>query len=484
MRVKPFDPFNISVGRHELQVTLVDTPGYGESLHMEDSFDVITSHVDGLFERQLRAEASWSPRDAERLRLCDPFIHCCLYFIAPHRLKHIDIAFMRALHKKVNIVPIIAKSDTMTTKEKEEFKLSVREALQREGIEAYPFDTSVLRTMEQQDKQEYKQPWAVIGSTDACLDAGATVYLRKYPWGDALSSEPAHSDLPALRNLLMWSGQWHDLKMATRAKYEKWRAQRPLSRRSSAALATLGRAAGARVRRVAEAVAARAAACRSAARAACECVGVPPKLAGRALLVLALALSAAAAPPLVRWATGRDASAERQLVLARQQIEGLVLEKARLVERYERSLADVRGQLHTSQSHTELRSSQERAAHGEKLECQRQLRAANTRAEVLEVRLAAAADCTMWDPLHAAVKATGAKVTEAAARTSEHVIQGTKALASQTGDAVAHAAREVAPGLLSHGAAKTKNITREVRDAARRLLSDFVARSDDLYPVG
>ena len=138
-----------------------------------------------------------------------------------------DIAFMRALHKKVNIVPIIAKSDTMTTKEKEEFKQQLRETLQREGIEAYAFDQGVIRSMEAQDKCEYQQPWAVIGSTDAFLDAGHQVYLRKYPWGDALSSEPAHSDLPALRNLLMWSGQWHDLKMAARSKYEIWRAHGP-----------------------------------------------------------------------------------------------------------------------------------------------------------------------------------------------------------------------------------------------------------------
>ena len=48
-------------------------------------------------ERQLRAESSWTARDAERLRLQDPLVHVCLYFIAPHRLKHIDIAFMRAL---------------------------------------------------------------------------------------------------------------------------------------------------------------------------------------------------------------------------------------------------------------------------------------------------------------------------------------------------------------------------------------------------
>jgi len=247
MSVKAFDPFAITVGKHELQVTLVDTPGYGESLDAQESFAVVEQYVDALFERQLRAESSWSPRDAERLRLQDPLVHACLYFIAPHRLKHMDIAFMRALHRKVNIVPIIVKSDTMTTKEKEEFKMQLREALQREGIECYPFDQAVLRAMEAQDKREYKMPWAVIGSTDAYLDGGAAVYLRKYPWGDALSSEPQHSDLPALRNLLMWSGQWHDLKMAARGKYEQWRSQRPLSRRSTTAV-RLG--AGDRVGRV------------------------------------------------------------------------------------------------------------------------------------------------------------------------------------------------------------------------------------------
>ena len=68
-------------------------------------------------------------REPDRLVYDDRMIHCCLYFIAPHRLKHIDLAFMRALHRKVNIVPIIAKSDTMTTKEKEEFKEQLREAL-------------------------------------------------------------------------------------------------------------------------------------------------------------------------------------------------------------------------------------------------------------------------------------------------------------------------------------------------------------------
>lgn len=62
------------------------------------------------------------------LQCQDPLVHVCLYFIAPHRLKHIDVAFMRRIHKMVNIVPIIAKSDTMTTKEKEEFKMQASDS--------------------------------------------------------------------------------------------------------------------------------------------------------------------------------------------------------------------------------------------------------------------------------------------------------------------------------------------------------------------
>ena len=340
--VKAFDPFCISVGKHELQVTLVDTPGYGETLHTEESFEVICSYVDSLFERQLRAESSWSARDAERMRLQDPLVHVCLYFVAPHRLKHIDIAFMRALHKKVNIVPIIAKSDTMTTKEKDEFKMQVREALKTEGIEAYPFDVSTLRAMEQQDKIEYRMPWAVIGSTDAYLDAGATVYLRKYPWGNALSSEPAHSDLPALRNMIMWSGQWHDLKMAARAKYEAWRCERPLRKRSSAALHILGRACVNKCRKAVDAVTRGRDAVVRAGASACVAVGVPPRYGARAFLILLLGLTAYAGPPAVRWATGTDLSAPHKLALARNQVERLVLEKSKLVEKYEKDLNALR----------------------------------------------------------------------------------------------------------------------------------------------
>ena len=292
-------------------------------------------------------------------------IHCCLYFIAPHRLKHIDLAFMRRLHKYVNIVPIIAKSDTMTTKEKEEFKLQahskyshskysqekagvqaagarthaqctlhthmhcscaarayslwhyslwqVREALISSGVELFPFDLDVVRAMEQQDKQEYKPPWAVVGSTDAYLEAGLTVYQRKYPWGNALSSEPAHSDLPALRNLVMWSGQWQELKLSTRAKYEVWRAERGLLADASTSIGRGCHAAAGRL-----AVAGRAVA--DGYRCACRVLRLPPRVTLAALLLLLLAAAGAtvASAAQTKWAAERSAS--HKLDLLREQV--------------------------------------------------------------------------------------------------------------------------------------------------------------------
>lgn len=43
-----------------------------------------------------------------------------------HRLKPLDVEFMKQLHHKVNIVPVIAKSDAMTKKEILRLKMKVR----------------------------------------------------------------------------------------------------------------------------------------------------------------------------------------------------------------------------------------------------------------------------------------------------------------------------------------------------------------------
>lgn len=49
-----------------------------------------------------------------------------LRFVFPPRLKPLDIEFMKRLHEKVNIIPLIAKADTLTPEECQQFKKQVR----------------------------------------------------------------------------------------------------------------------------------------------------------------------------------------------------------------------------------------------------------------------------------------------------------------------------------------------------------------------
>lgn len=54
----------------------------------------------------------------------DTRIHCCLFFINPtgHSLRPIDIIVMKKLSEVVNVVPVIAKADSLTLEERDAFK--------------------------------------------------------------------------------------------------------------------------------------------------------------------------------------------------------------------------------------------------------------------------------------------------------------------------------------------------------------------------
>ena len=53
-------------------------------------------------------------------------------------LRPIDVEFMKHLHGFVNIVPVIAKADTLTIEERDSFKQRIKEDLHFHGINIYP----------------------------------------------------------------------------------------------------------------------------------------------------------------------------------------------------------------------------------------------------------------------------------------------------------------------------------------------------------
>ncbi|XP_017779818.1 PREDICTED: septin-1 isoform X2 [Nicrophorus vespilloides] len=210
----------------KLRLTVVDTPGYGDAINNTDSFTEIISYIDDQFERFLRDESGLN-----RKNIMDNRIHCCFYFISPfgHGLKPLDIEFMKQLHNKVNIVPVIAKADVLTKKEMLKLKTTVLDEIAKNGIRIYS-----LPECDSDEDEEYKEqvrqlkqavPFAVCGANTLMEVRGRKVRGRLYPWGVVEVENPDHCDFIKLRTMLITHMQ--DLQEITQqVHYENYRSER------------------------------------------------------------------------------------------------------------------------------------------------------------------------------------------------------------------------------------------------------------------
>ena len=69
----------------------------------------------------------------------DNRVHCCFYFINPYGrgLKPLDVEVLKQLSEKVNIVPVIAKSDCLSQGEVADLKKKILEEIREHGIKIY-----------------------------------------------------------------------------------------------------------------------------------------------------------------------------------------------------------------------------------------------------------------------------------------------------------------------------------------------------------
>lgn len=98
-----------------------------------------------------------------------------------------DIDLMRRMHKKVNIVVVIGKADTLTTTEVQKLKSRILEDIESNGIQIYQFpdcDSDEDEDFKQQDRElKASIPFAVVGSNIVLEVAGKRIRGRQYPWG-------------------------------------------------------------------------------------------------------------------------------------------------------------------------------------------------------------------------------------------------------------------------------------------------------------
>ena len=163
-------------------MTLCDTVGYGDQVNKEDSFKSIVDYIDSQFEAYLQEEL----KIKRNLGTCnDSRIHVCLYFITPngHGLKSIDLVCMKKLDSKVNIIPIIAKADTVNKQELSKFKSKIMSELVNNGVQIYQFPVGDETISENNKQMNQQLPFAVVGSNDFVKVGNKMVRARQYPWG-------------------------------------------------------------------------------------------------------------------------------------------------------------------------------------------------------------------------------------------------------------------------------------------------------------
>lgn len=167
------------------------------------------------------------------------------------RLKQLDIEFMRRLHTKVNLIPVIAKSDTLTDEEIAEFKervcsiwlrcphsfllrpFQILSDIAHHNIhifQAPTYDNEDEETITEAEEIASKIPFAVVGS-DKLVNApdGRQVRGREYPWGVVEVDNEEHCDFVKLRQMLVRTYMEELREYTNDVLYENWRTEKLLS---------------------------------------------------------------------------------------------------------------------------------------------------------------------------------------------------------------------------------------------------------------
>ncbi|KAJ8080643.1 Septin spn4 [Marasmius sp. AFHP31] len=215
----------------KVKLTVIDTPGFGDYVNNRESWTPIVEFIDDQHEAYMRME-----QQPQREEKTDLRVHACLYFIRPtgHTLKPLDIEIMKRLGTRVNLIPVVAKADTLTQNDLHAFKQRIREVIQAQGIRIYmpPVEADDPEGAEHASTLAEAIPFSIIGSTeDVKTPDGRVVKGREYLWGVAEVENEQHCDFKRLRSLLIRTHMLDLISTTEEKHYESYRQQQMETRK-------------------------------------------------------------------------------------------------------------------------------------------------------------------------------------------------------------------------------------------------------------
>ncbi|KAI4140607.1 MAG: hypothetical protein L6R39_005727 [Caloplaca ligustica] len=215
----------------KVRLTVIDTPGFGDYVNNRDSWMPIIEFLDDQHESYMLQEQQ--PRRVDKI---DLRVHACLYFIRPtgHTLKPLDIEVMKRLSSRVNLIPVIAKADTLSPADLARFKHRIRNVIEAQGIRIYqpPLEEDDEGAAQHARSLISAMPFAVIGSEkDVKTLDGKVVKGRQYAWGVAEVENEDHCDFKKLRSTLIRTHMLDLIHTTEEMHYEAYRAQQMETRK-------------------------------------------------------------------------------------------------------------------------------------------------------------------------------------------------------------------------------------------------------------
>ncbi|XP_029981405.1 septin-10 [Sphaeramia orbicularis] len=214
--------YDLQESNVRLRLTVVNTVGFGDQMNKQESYQPVVDYIDRQFESYLQEELKIK-RSLHNYH--DSRVHACLYFISPsgHSLKSLDLVTMKKLDSKVNIIPVIAKADTISKSELHKFKIKIMSELVSNGVQIYQFPLDDETVAKVNTSMNGHLPFAVVGSTEEVSVGNKMVKARQYPWGIVQVENENHCDFMKLREMLICVNM-EDLREQTHTRhYELYR---------------------------------------------------------------------------------------------------------------------------------------------------------------------------------------------------------------------------------------------------------------------
>ncbi|VDK89635.1 unnamed protein product [Onchocerca ochengi] len=205
-----------------LNLTLVDCPGFGDAVDNSKCWEPIVNYI----EKKYLDYFSEETKIERAATIPDKRVHLCLYFISPtgHGLKQLDIEMMKKLHDRVNVIPVIAKADTLTVSELAHFKNQIIKEIEESGIKLYKFPD----TEDEDEKRQFgplreRFPFAIVGSNQVREINGRRHRVRDYSWGTVEVENLQHNDFIALRDTVIRMNLIDLIAVTRSVHYENFR---------------------------------------------------------------------------------------------------------------------------------------------------------------------------------------------------------------------------------------------------------------------